>query len=152
MTTAILIGVVSTLTASAIVYGVSRWRDWRGREVVTVELDTRGVVLPPTWRLGMLFVRDGEGRAVNREHYFEPSLGQTTHQVRIRSTRTGFEYKCFVDHEGCPFAEVETILTSIGMVGVRPGRGRRNRAWFLRPGEKIVQTTDAIANNFFYVR
>ena len=106
---------------------------------------------------GLLHVRDGKdqisdhGPLLNKEIYFEHADRRKTLESIVKYRKTiGFQFKCFVNHEGVPFKTIKKMLKKNGFRNISRGGGKSYRAWFILPEYPTCHTTDGILNNFFY--
>ena len=111
----------------------------------------------PFFRFGLLHVRDGKdevsdsGPLINREVLFKEIDRLGTMETSVEPVmHLGFQFKCYVDHQGRGFDEVKNLLESAGFTLVSEGEGRPFRAWFILPGYSTYQTIDGFTNNFYY--
>ena len=106
---------------------------------------------------GLLHVRDGKdqitdhGPLLNKEIYFEHADRRKTLESIVKHRKImGFQFKCFVNHEGIPFKTVKKMLKKNGFKNISRGGGKSYRTWFILPEYPTCHTVDGILNNFFY--
>lgn len=131
---------------------------WTSRKIVERFKSTIAIIeiLEPISAIsyGLLHVcnglpeRNGSLNTLNQELAFIEEGNSMVVKVRYPKG-LGFEFKCFVDHPGRAFEDVQKELLEKGFKEITCGGGKKDRAWFLLENFPVVQSGPN-RNNLYY--
>jgi hypothetical protein len=158
ITDSVVEAVVGALAAAALAGLAFLFRSRRRKTKAVIELPLSNMADDRRFKFGLRHVRDGTDQAadrgplVNTIHWFKKVDGDNTRLVvRLRYAKAlGVQFKCFAEYSEMDFEQAANLLGQEEAIGTIDSEGApvSNRAWFLLPSYRRVNTSDGFANNF----